>query len=231
MAQRGRRSARPSGDAREEAILLGAERLMLDRSFASLSIEELASSAGLSRSAFYFYFSSKDDVLLALLDRVIREADERVAVLPSDFTSDPAGAWRRTIGTFVEVFSSHRSVAVATLEARFHNSQVDELWSTSMTAWVGYASEAIAAERERGAAAPEGLDPKDLATALNLMNERVLSAALMGETPRISQSDVLDALTQIWLLSIYGSAVPMPNPTGHSPTSPPATRQRTPVKR
>jgi TetR/AcrR family transcriptional regulator, ethionamide resistance regulator len=216
MTQRGRRNARPSGDAREEAILLGAERLMLDRSFASLSIEELASSAGLSRPAFYFYFSSKDDVLLALLDKVIREADDRVAVLPSDFTYDPAGAWRRTIGTFVEVFSSHRAVAVATLGARFHNSQVDELWSTWMTTWVGYASEAIAAERERGAA-PEGLDPKDLATALNLMNERVLSSLLMGETPRISQSDILDTLTQIWLLSIYGSAVQMPNPSDTRP--------------
>lgn len=204
MAQRGRRKTRPSGDEREEAILLGAERLMQERSFASLSIEDLASSAGLSRSAFYFYFSSKDDVLLALLDRVISEADERVALLPRDFEPDPVAAWRRVIGTYVEVFAAHRAVAVATLTARLHNAQIDELWTSSMIAWVGYTSEAIVGERARGVA-PQGADARNLAIALNLMNERVLSSVFVGENPLIPQSDVPDVLTSIWLQSIYGS--------------------------
>lgn len=204
MAHRGRRNKRPSGDEREEAILLGAERLMQERSFASLSIEDLAASAGLSRSAFYFYFSSKDDVLLALLDRVISEADQRVALLPRDFEPDPAAAWRRVIGTYVEVFASHRAVAVATLSVRLHNDQVDQLWTSSMIAWVGYTSEAIAGERLRGVA-PQGVDARNLAIALNLMNERVLSSVFVGENPLIAQSDVPDVLTSIWLQSIYGT--------------------------
>lgn len=176
---------------------------MQQRSFASLSIEDLAASAGLSRSAFYFYFSSKDDVLLALLDRVISEADERVGMLPRDFEPDPAAAWRRVIGTYVEVFASHRGVAVATLGARLHNAQVDELWTSSMIAWVGYTSEAIVGERVRGVA-PPGVDARNLAIALNLMNERVLSSVFVGENPLIPQSDVPDVLTSIWLQSIYG---------------------------
>ena len=206
MEHRGRRRARPSGDKLEESILIGAERLLQERPWASLSIEDLAASAGLSRPAFYFYFSSKDDVLLALLDKVIGEVDDRVALLSRDIASDPAAAWRRAIGAFVDVFSSHRGVAVATLGARFHNPKVDELWSNSMTTWVGYASEAIAAERERGAA-PGGVEPHDLATALNLMNERVLSAAFLAESPRIERSEVLDVLTTIWMRGIYGQPV------------------------
>lgn len=177
---------------------------MQERPFASLSIEDLAATAGLSRPAFYFYFSSKDDVLLALLDRVITEADARFASLPSDFTPDPAAAWRRVIGTYVEVFTSHRAVAVATLGARLHNPQIDELWTSSLSAWVGFTSEAIAGERVRGAA-PPGVDARDIAIALNLMNERVLSSIFVGENPIIALSDVPDVLTRIWLLSIYGS--------------------------
>ena len=182
---------------------------MQERPFASLSIEDLAASAGLSRPAFYFYFYSKDDVLLALLDRVISEADSRVALLPRDFTPDPAAAWRRVISTYVDVFTSHRAVAVATLGARLHNPQVDELWTSSMSAWVGFTSEAITGERARGVA-PQGVDARDIAIALNLMNERVLLSALTDEDPRIHAADALDALTRIWVLGIYGSTDLLP---------------------
>ncbi|THG30024.1 TetR/AcrR family transcriptional regulator [Naasia lichenicola] len=210
MASRGRRNSRPSGDEREEAILIGAERLLQDRSLAAISIEELATTAGLSRPAFYFYFSSKDDVLLALLDRVISEVDERVASLPRDFAADPYGAWRRSIGTFVDVFTAHRAIAAAAMNVRQDNQKVRELWSTSMQSWVGYSANVIAAERDRGAA-PGGLDAHTLATALNLMNERVLLSALTDEDPRVHAADALDALTRIWVLGIYGSTDLLPH--------------------
>lgn len=177
--------------------------MMQERPFALLSVEDLASSAGLSRSAFYFYFSLKDDVLLALLHRVLNEAEERVAMLPRAFEPDPEAAWRRVIDAYVEVFASHRAVAVATLTARLHNAQIDELWSSSMTAWVRYTTEAIACERLRGVAAP-GLDARNLAIALNLMNERVISSVFVGEDPFIPESDVAGVLTSLWLQTIYG---------------------------
>ena len=44
---------------------------------AEISVDDLAKGAGISRPTFYFYFPSKDAVLLTLLDRVITEADER----------------------------------------------------------------------------------------------------------------------------------------------------------
>ena len=61
---RGRRSTRPSGDEREAAILATAERLLEDKKFADISVDDLAKGAGLSRPTFYFYFPSKDAVLL-----------------------------------------------------------------------------------------------------------------------------------------------------------------------
>src|ERR1700712_2890043 len=76
-AGRGRRAGRPSGDERELAILETAERLLEVRPLAEISVDDLARGAGISRPTFYFYYPSKDAVLLTLLDRIIAEADDR----------------------------------------------------------------------------------------------------------------------------------------------------------
>ena len=207
MVQRGRRTARVSGDERQDAILITAEALLGERAFDDISIEDLAGGAGISRPTFYFYFSSKDEVLLALLDRVITEVEHRIAELPRDFEGDPAGAWTRSIGTFVEVFVSHRGVSIAAIAARARNVEVRALWSKSMQSWADFSTDVIQSERARGAA-PEGIDAHDLAVSLNLMNERVITAVLNQESPAIAESRALDVLSTIWIRSIYGSVNP-----------------------
>lgn len=176
---------------------------MADRPFDEIGIEELASGAGISRPTFYFYFATKDDVLLALLDRVIREVERRVATLPRDFGHEPGAAWRRSIGAFVEVFADHRSVAAAATAARMRNPAVAALWSRTMRSWVEFSAEVVLAERARGTA-PGGPDATDLATALTLMNERVLTSVFTGETPSIDVDHALHVLSTIWIRAIYG---------------------------
>jgi len=207
MDQRGRRSAKVSGDERQDAILVTAETLLASRAFDDVSIEDLARGAGISRPTFYFYFPSKDAVLLALLDRVITEVEHRVGHLSRDFESDPAGAWTRSIGMFVEVFVSHRGVSTAAIAARARNDEVRGLWSKSMQSWVDFSSDVIRAEQARGAA-PGGIDAHDLAVSLNLMNERVITAVLNRESPAIAEPGALDVLSTIWIRSIYGSDNP-----------------------
>ena len=85
---RARRAARPSGDDRELAILETAERLLEDRSLAEISVDDLAKGAGISRPTFYFYFASKDAVLLTLLERVIAEADAALERLIAERPAD-----------------------------------------------------------------------------------------------------------------------------------------------
>lgn len=203
MTQRGRRTSRPSGDDRQAALLDTAERLLGERSLDDISIEDLASGAGISRPSFYFYFSSKDDVLLALLDQVIKEVEGSVGALPRDFETDPVAAWRRSIGVFVEVFTAHRAVSAAAVAAMSRNPEVHDLWTRSMKTWISFSTDVILSERARGAA-PDGIGAADLSTALNLMNERVLTAAFSGESASIDQPRLLDVLSGIWLRSIYG---------------------------
>jgi AcrR family transcriptional regulator len=203
VARRERGSARPSGDERQDAILATAESLLADRTLDDISIEDLARGAGISRPSFYSYFSSKDEVVIELLARVIEEVDRALAGLSGAPSADRADPWRKSISAFVEVFTKHEAVAATALSSRLHNPEIQALWTKSMQSWVDYTRKAIMSERRRGAA-PDGIPAGELAVALNLMNERVLSAAFAGEQPAIDRSSVVDVLLGIWMLSIYG---------------------------
>jgi AcrR family transcriptional regulator len=202
---RGRRPVRPSGDDRELAILTTAERLLAERPLSAISVDDLARGAGISRPTFYFYFASKDAVLLTLLDRVVAEAD---AATDAAFTGRPTGpreGWRRAITAYYETFRQHRALTLAWSEARSTNAEIRELWAQVFEGWVHRCAEAIEVERRRGAA-PDGPPAHDVAVALTSMNERVLYATFTGDGSRVAEDGAVDVLLEIWLRAIYGTA-------------------------
>lgn len=200
----GRRGARPSGDDRELAILATLEHLLGQRQFGEISVDDLAKGAGISRPTFYFYFASKDAVLQRLFEQVVMAADatlrEPTDQLPSD---DPDRGWREGIFNFFEAFRPRQAVALAGLAAVTTNADIGRMWSTFMTKWIDYTAGLITAERARGAA-PETISAHDLATALNLMNERVALASQGSEQPSLPEEAALETLAHIWVTSIYG---------------------------
>ncbi len=202
-ATRARRSNRPSGDDRELAILGTLERLLEDRPFAEISVDDLAKGAGISRPTFYFYFPSKDAVLLTLFERVLAEADATLEGRAEDYSVDPTQAWRDGIYAFFEPLRVHLAVALAGVAATATNAELRALWSTFMQKWVDRTAAVITAERARGAA-PETVPAQDLAAALNLMNERTMFASYTGQKPAIVEDAALDTLVHVWVTSIYG---------------------------
>jgi TetR/AcrR family transcriptional regulator, ethionamide resistance regulator len=203
----GRRAVRPSGDDRELAILETAERLLEERALAEISVDDLAKGAGISRPTFYFYFPSKDGVLLTLLDRVITEADQKADDALGGTASeavDPAGVWR-SINALFETFGSHRAVTLAGAAARPNNAEVQTMWSRFMQKWIDCTTASIEAERGRGAA-PRTIPAEDLSVSLNLMNERAMLAAFADEKPAVAYERIVDTLAHIWVTSIYGQS-------------------------
>lgn len=200
---RGRRSARPSGDERELAILSTAESLLAGRTLADISVDDLAKGAGISRPTFYFYFPSKEAVLLTLLDRVVKKADTALEGLTAKLAEDGDNRWRTGVNVFFQTFGSHKAVTRASMAARDTSPEIRELWSTFMQKWITFTALGIDAERERGAA-PRTLPSAELATALNLMNERTLFASFTAEAPSVPEENVLNTLVHIWVSSIYG---------------------------
>jgi TetR/AcrR family transcriptional regulator, ethionamide resistance regulator len=202
---RGRRTRRVTGDDREQAILATAERLLDERSLHEISVDDLARGAGISRPTFYFYFASKEAVLLSLMDRIVAEANASLAAALERLADEPPpDRWRGGITAFYDTFRAHRAVARAAADALASSAEARTLWSRVIESWVQEATAAIEAERARGAA-PAGVPARDLAIALTWMNERVLHATFAGQPPAIDEDRVLDALLAVWMAAIYAS--------------------------
>ena len=196
---------RPSGDDRERAILATAERLLAEKPLSAISVDDLARGAGISRPTFYFYFPSKDAVLLTLLDAAVSEADTAMRRIFDAPAAGPRDGWRRAITAYYDTFRAHRALTLAWAEARPTNPEIRELWAQVFEGWVHRCAEAIEVERQRGTA-PAGPPARDIAIALNSMNERVLYATFTGDGPAVAEAGVVDVLLEIWLRAIYGTA-------------------------
>src|SRR6266403_4963773 len=77
---------------RERRIIAAARRLFEGSGYAGTAMEDVAARAGLAVGTLYNYFSSKDDLLLAIMRR---ESDEVIAIgdrILADPPSDPVEA-------------------------------------------------------------------------------------------------------------------------------------------
>ncbi len=72
------------GRRRQEQIIEAATRLFHEQGFHATSMDEIGAAAGITGPGLYRHFSSKDDILLAVFDRIwdlLRDAIERSAGL------------------------------------------------------------------------------------------------------------------------------------------------------
>lgn len=84
-----------------DALLSAALPLFITQGYHATTVEEIAQSAGLTKGAVYFYFKSKANVLLALLDRV-----EELTVAPTLAAMDAAGPGpRERLNAFIRTQS------------------------------------------------------------------------------------------------------------------------------
>ncbi len=203
-AGRGRRARRPSGDDRERAILATAERLLEERGLGDISVDDLARGAGISRPTFYFYFPSKEAVVLALLDRVAEEARLIRGRALERAGDDVAAIWREGLVSILETFRQHRSLMLAVARMSDDSEEVRRLWGRIIEGFVDDTVLGIDSERQRGVAL-DGIEPRDLAIALNWMTERVFHAVLAGQEPAMAEDRALEVVLRIWSRAIYGN--------------------------
>ena len=78
------RAARAERRAAREELLAAALRVFARRGYREAGVEEIAAEAGYSKGALYWHFSSKAELLMALLDeRIDAPMRDRVALLAS----------------------------------------------------------------------------------------------------------------------------------------------------
>jgi AcrR family transcriptional regulator len=205
------RRGRTKGDRRQTAILDSTETLLAKQPWHQLSIAEITELAGISRSTFYFYFSSREALLGALLERVLeqagREPDDGWLNRPSHVR--PLLALRSTFSHILDQWESHGAVLSQAASMWSVVPALKEQWDRMQSAAIEQAASRIAHERSVGAA-PPGLEPMQLSTALMWMSERVMSILVSESSTALPKADLVETLAFVWVRTIYLEDDPAP---------------------
>ena len=203
VARSRRAASHRKGDRNEQAIVQTAERLLAGAPLADVTVEALARGAGISRSSFYFYFGSKEEVLLSLLDRMAEEFDAAIAALDRTIAADPITSITAAIESSARVWRDHGPVLHALIEAAGSHTAVREAWHATMRRFVDAIAVTIRAERARGAAPETGPSPEQLAGTLVWANERLFQLSALGEPSALSDGEIVPVLAEVWYRAIY----------------------------
>jgi AcrR family transcriptional regulator len=70
--------------AREGAIISAVNRLLAEKGFEAMTVDEVAASVGIAKASLYKHFPSKEDLACAAMVRVMRRAQDFLATLAAD---------------------------------------------------------------------------------------------------------------------------------------------------
>lgn len=188
------------GDQRRAALLRACDELLREQTLEEVNVAEISRRAGVTRSAFYFYFESKAAAVLALMAELYDDASDATDLLVKA-EGEPAQRIGQVIRTLFDSVDRTPHTYRALLEARAASPSVRELWDAGRADFTGMVAEMI--ERERAAShAPDGPDAAALAAVLLDVNDHALERHALGAGPPREQH--VDALTHLWMTSIYG---------------------------
>jgi AcrR family transcriptional regulator len=198
-SRRGQREAKPrQGDRREQAILDATRILLADAPFSDLTIEQIATAAGVARSSLYFYFADKAQILLVLYGDVLEEMSGEL----EQWFADPeryAEPWSRaSITAAVTVARSNVNVVRAALDSRGTHPEIDQVWSMYFDRAVERCTLLIERERAAGLAASTGPSAHALARALMHMTLHSIDELLRAGASRAEAQDLIETLTVLW---------------------------------
>lgn len=95
------------GSVLPESILQAATRLFIERGFDGTSMYEIADALGVTRTAIYYYFKSKEAILIALTDNITRVAAELAAQVAQHKELTPVESLRRVVNAHVRLILDH----------------------------------------------------------------------------------------------------------------------------
>ncbi|MGK2854869.1 MAG: TetR/AcrR family transcriptional regulator [Microbacteriaceae bacterium] len=186
----------------ERQLLDATDRLMADgTSFTELSVDRLATEAGISRASFYIYFEDKGDLLRRLARQVFgdltRDAAQWWAVAgrrdPADILSAMAG--------IIASYRRHQPVLIALNEMAGYDAQVGETYRELLTGIGAQFAGVIEAGRADGSIRV-ALPAATTASSLVWMVERVCQQNLPSQ-PLSYDAELATTLTEIIRGALY----------------------------
>jgi TetR/AcrR family transcriptional regulator, fatty acid metabolism regulator protein len=122
---------------RRDAILRAAIDVFAGRGFFNAQVADVARAAGVAAGTVYLYFESKDDLLVSIFERTMRDAiaEGRAAVAP---VRDPIEQLRTVARVHLDRMGRDRSLAVVfQVELRQSTKFMERLSSTLLREYLG----------------------------------------------------------------------------------------------
>lgn len=203
-----RKSTSSRGERRDQLrdrLLTAVEKLLADgESFTELSVERLASEAGVSRSTFYVYFEDKGELLRAWFVEIfgrVEGAARQWYGLTGDFTQADL---RTALAHLVHTYRPHTMLMSAVVDASGYDPSVRELVARMMERNTASMRKHIRTGQAAGAVNPELL-PGETAAWLTWMAERGFHQLVRG-APDAEVERLIDAYTSIVWNTLYAGA-------------------------
>jgi AcrR family transcriptional regulator len=116
------------GDLRERQILDAAEELLASLGYTALTVGDIAEAAGITRGALYFYFASKQDVLIALVARTVQALQNKSSATLAD-TAPVDEVISTALERTVQLWREHGPVMRAATDLGSTVPAIDDLWT------------------------------------------------------------------------------------------------------
>ena len=128
--------------AREEAIIQNVNRLLAEKGFDAMTVDEVASAVGIAKASLYKHFTSKEDLAAAAMVRVMRRAQQFLkdvdAGLPPLEKLKTAVRWTLQVqlaGQMPSLPSQNSSLRAALMASRDYIDSLVEI-SDTLGAWI-----------------------------------------------------------------------------------------------
>ena len=169
--------------------------------FREMTVTSLMAPTGVSRSAFYQYFSDLHEVmetLLTMLEEEILSAVEpwRTGV------GDPVVLIGETLTALVDICYQRGPFLRAITDAASADPRLENAWLQFLAGFDDAGTARIEADQEQGLI--PGFEVRPVAFALNRLNVYTLLQAF-GQHPRKQPEPVQEALARIWISTLYGA--------------------------
>src|SRR3954447_20365571 len=126
-----RSSTAPSSPKRaavQAAVLRATEELLGEgATYADLNIERIATRAGISRTAFYFYFADKRELLMRLTEDVTDDLYAQADIWFSG-SGDPEAEIREALDNIASLYEQHGTLLRAIVEVSTYDDEVAVFW-------------------------------------------------------------------------------------------------------
>jgi AcrR family transcriptional regulator len=174
----------PKGAATRAFLLQVAAEVFAERGYAETTMAELIARSALTKGAFYFHFSSKEQLALAVLEEKQRQWTDSVLAA----VGDQARAFDRLRAVALAIVRVHRDDPSAFSAARLMRDLtrvpgVSEVVRDHMRTWVGLVAGLIKEAQADGDLAA-GIDADDLAGVLVAATDGLKDLGALIDSPR-----------------------------------------------